>query len=181
MSKNYQKIEFKLDTTLAECVLELVQYAVKGQFVCGEFNGHTFYSDTVSMDLAYRVMNTESYYDVLENQKKWREDMKCRDEEHKKAIPTLTKEWIEKGHKVLAKDKWDMWDKCVPIRLSDLYEGMELGTCLDIITTINEKSLEEAVIVMETQGHSGMSWALIKSMILEFSDKGEEFCKFLDY
>lgn len=52
--------------------------------------------------------------------------------------------------------------------------------CLEIITTINEKSLEEAVEVMRNQGHSGMSWGLMKSMVKSFSEKGEEFVTLLD-
>ena len=52
------------------------------------------------------------------------------------------------------------WDECVPIRLSDLYEGMELGNCLDIVKTINEKSFEDAIEVMRNQEHSGFSWVM---------------------
>lgn len=103
---------------------------------------------------------------------------KEREEEHKQKVIQLTKEWIERGHQVLEQKYWSAWDKCVPIRLSDLYEGMELGMCLDIIKVINEKSLQEAVEVMKSQGHSGMSWGLMKSMVRSFSDRGEEFIDF---
>ena len=50
-----------------------------------------------------------------------------------------------------------MWDKCVPIRLGDLYRGMELGQCLDIIRTVKEKSIQDGIDVMKNQEHSGMS------------------------
>ena len=50
-----------------------------------------------------------------------------------------------------------MWDKCVPIRLGDLYRGMELGQCLDIIRTVKEKSIQDGLDVMKNQEHSGMS------------------------
>lgn len=68
-----------------------------------------------------------------------------------------------------------MWDKCVPIRLGDLYRGMELGQCLDIIRIVKEKSIQDGIDVMKNQGHSGMSWGLMKSMIREFCDCGNEF------
>lgn len=179
MEKQYKEIEFMCGSTIDKCVLKLIEHAAKGEFVCGEFNGHMLYSDTVSMDSAYKeVMNT-TQFERLESERKWREDIEKRELEHKEAIPKLTKEWIEKGHKILTEDKWELWDKCVPIRLNDLYKGMELGNCLDIIDAINNKSLEDAVSVMESQGHSGMSWGLVKSMVKSFSDRCDEFCGML--
>lgn len=80
----------------------------------------------------------------------------------------LTKYWIKEGHKVLSQDKWDEWDRCVPIRLGDLYKGMELGQCLDIIKTVKDNSIVAGIKVMKNQGHSGMSWGLMKSMIKTF-------------
>ena len=57
----------------------------------------------------------------------------------------MTKVWLEKGREVLAEDKWELWDKIVPIRLGDLYRGMELGNCLDIVTVLNNNgTLDEA-------------------------------------
>ena len=87
--------------------------------------------------------------------------------------------WIEEGHKVLSEDKWSLWDEIVPIRLSDLYEGMELGQCLDIVKVLKTGDFTKAKETMENQGHSGMSWGLMKAMIKEFSDVGEEFVKTL--
>ena len=58
---------------------------------------------------------------------------------------------------------------------SDLYKGMELGQCLDIIRTVKEKSIADGIEVMRNQGHSGMSWSLMKSMIKTFCDCGDEF------
>lgn len=179
MEKNYKKVDFRCGQTLADCVLELVKYAAKGEFVCADFNGHTLYSDTVSMDSACLEITGSTYFDRLNQRELNRQRLIKEEEEHQKKVPELSKIWIEKGHKVLSKDKWSKWDECVPVRLSDLYHGMELGMCLDIIRTINEKSLEEAVEVMNNQGHSGASWGLMKYMIKTFSDKGEEFIALL--
>ena len=98
----------------------------------------------------------------------------------KNKIPELTKYWIKEWHKVLSQDKWDEWDRCVPIRLGDLYKGMELGQCLDIIKTVKDNSIVAGIKVMKNQGHSGMSWGLMKSMIKTFCDDGEEFIRELD-
>lgn len=99
--------------------------------------------------------------------------------EHKKHIPQL-KKYIEKGHKILSKDKWDSWDKCVPVRLNDLYKGMELNQCLKIIKTVKSKGIARGIEVMKNQGHSGLSWGLMKSMIYTFCDCGNEFVEALD-
>lgn len=180
MKKEYKKIEFCCGKTLADCVLELIKYAVKGEFVCADFNGHTLYSDTVSMDSANLEITGSTYFDNLNQRELNRQKLIKEEAEHQEKVPELTRIWIEKGHKILSEDKWKQWDECVPIRLSDLYHGMELGMCLDIIKTINEKSLEEAVDVMNSQGHSGMSWGLMKAMVKTFSNRGEEFVALLN-
>lgn len=180
MNKNYEKVEFCCGQSLADCVLELVKYAAKGKFVCADFNGHMLYSDTVSMDSASLEITGNTYFDKLNERELNRQRLIKEEEEHQKEVPELAKAWIKKGHKILAEDKWKQWDECVPIRLSDLYHGMELGMCLDIVKTINEESLEKAIEVMNSQGHSGMSWGLMKSMVATFSDKGEEFLALLN-
>lgn len=180
MEKTYKKIEFGLGKTLAECVLELVGYAAKGEFVSGDFNGCTLYSDTVSMDSASLEIAGKTYYDKLNDEELFMQRLLKETEDHRKRIPELTKMWIAKGHKVLSEDKWKEWDICVPIRLSDLYEGMELGMCLDIVTVIKDNSIESGIEIMKSQGHSGMSWGLMKSMVKTFSDRGEEFIAVLD-
>ncbi len=180
MGKEYRKIEFGYGSKLFDCVLELVQYAANGEFVCADFNGHTLYSDTVSMESASLEVLGVGYFDNITQRELNLQRILKEEQEHQENIPDLTKYWIEKGHKILSEDKWLLWDNCVPIRLSDLYHGMELGMCLEIIQIINDKSLEEAKEVMYNQGHSGMSWGLMKSMLLSFSDKGEEFVALLD-
>ena len=57
---------------------------------------------------------------------------------------------------------------------------MELGQCLDIIKAVNEDSVVAGIKVMKNQGHSGMSWGLMKSMIYTFCDRGTEFVEALD-
>ena len=102
------------------------------------------------------------------------------EEEYQKKIPELTKEWIEKGHAILDKKYWDLWDKCVPARLKDLYHGMELGGCLDIVSALNNGcSLDEAKEIIGNQGHSGMSYGLMRVMVKSFCDRGEEFFNYV--
>ena len=53
MEKKYREIEFLCGWNIERAVIELLEYKEKGELVCGEFNGHMLYSDTVTMDSAY--------------------------------------------------------------------------------------------------------------------------------
>lgn len=180
MDKKYKQIEFFAGSTVEKVVNELLSYRDKGKLVCGDFNGVILYSDTVTMDSAYKQITgkTKSEFDKL--QQEWRENYDRQQREHKEKIPELTKVWMEKGREILKEDKWDYWDKIVPVRLGDLYQGMELGNCLDIVKILNSNgSLEEAKAEIENQGHSGMSFGLVCSMVKEFSERGSEFIEFV--
>lgn len=179
MSDTYMELNEWLGN-IEECVNRLLEFKRTGTKVKYEFNGHWLYSDTVTMDSAYLELTGKTKAEFDEEQRKWREDMKRRDEEHKAAIPQLTKEWIERGHKIISEDKWADWDECVPIRLADLYKGMELGQCLDLVEILKTGDFSKAKETMENQGHPGMSWGLMKAMIRTFSDVGEQFVAMLD-
>jgi len=68
----------------------------------------------------------------------------------------------------------------VPNRLDDLYQGFELGACLEIAKALNAgSSLETTKIIIENQGHSGMSFNLVCSMVKSFCDRGSEFVTYV--
>lgn len=170
----YKEINFLCGQTIERAVKELHERAKDGNKYCGDFNGNKLTSD-MSLDEAYILCIGKTYEQFNKEQEESRQRLIQEEEDHKRKIPELSKYWIKEGHKVLSKDKWEMWDKCVPIRLGDLYRGMELGQCLDIIRIVKEKSIQDGIDVMKNQGHSGMSWGLMKSMIREFCDCGNEF------
>lgn len=179
--KKYRKIEFFAGDTIEDVVNELLRYKNNGVLAFGEFNGVNLYSDTVTMDGAYLEITGQTKAEFDKKQQEWREDYKRKEQEHKDSIPELTKEWMAKGREILSEDKWDYWDKIVPIRLGDLYHGMELGNCLDIVEILNNNgSLEEAKELIESQGHSGMSYGLVCAMVREFSERGQEFVDYVD-
>ena len=160
-------------------VEELVEKNKKGKLISTNFNGVILYSDTVTMDDAYVSIlgKTKREFDDAEKQRI--EKDKREQEEYKKSIPELIKVWVEEGKKVLSKDKWDVWEEIVPIRLKELYRGLVLGCCLDIVKVLNNGTLEEAKILIEKQNHSGMSFGLVCSMVREFSPRGIEFVDFV--
>lgn len=65
MKKDYRKITLESGVTLNEVVLHLMEYASRGEFVCVEFEGHKFYSDTISMNSAYQKVYGKSYYEIM--------------------------------------------------------------------------------------------------------------------
>ncbi|QWU14253.1 hypothetical protein SAMN04487895_101545 [Paenibacillus sophorae] len=176
MDKKYLEIDFLVGSTIEGAVRELWDFRNNGALACGKFNGITLYSDTVTMDGAYKAITGKTKTEFDEAHQKVREDTEKREAEFKESIPSLTEEWEAKGRQVLDQDKWDYWDKIVPIRLGDLYHGMELGCCLDIVKILNENgSLDEAKREIDSQGHSGMSFGLVCAMVKEFCNRGVEF------
>ncbi len=176
MKKKYKKIELGFGN-IESTIKELKSHK---KLVFGTFNGHKLYSDIDDVNSAYLkiVGQSKEEFDAdrkLEHEK-YLEDKR----KHKEAIPQLIIEWIEKGNKILDEKYRELWAECVPIRLGDLYEGMELGACLDIVLELNNNcTLDEAKIIIESQGHSGMSFGLVCSMVKSFCDRGQEFVDFV--
>jgi len=174
--EKYRKIEFGFGD-LESAVKELKNHK---ELVCGSFNGQMLYSDVDDLDSAYKKVTgkTKLQFDAdREAEKVLRQEQK---KKHNEAIPQLTKEWIEKGNAILDEKYRELWAKCVPVRLGDLYQGMELGNCIEIVEQLNKgKRLEDVKPIIENQGHSGMSFGLVCSMVRSFCDRGEEFVKYV--
>lgn len=114
-------------------------------------------NQTGAADAYMLAIGGKTYSQYKKEREERRKEYDRWEEEYKAKIPALTKIWIDEGHKVLSEDKWQMWNECVPIRLGDLYKGIELGQCLDIIRTVKEKSIADGIEVMKKQDHSGLS------------------------
>ncbi len=54
MDKKYEHVEFLPGSTIEYVVNELLGYREKGKLAFAKFNGVTLYSDTVTLDSAYR-------------------------------------------------------------------------------------------------------------------------------
>ena len=179
MKNNYREIEFGFGN-IESAVKELNSYKEKGELVFGVFNGQKLYSDIDDLDSAYKKITGKTKAECDEAERIRHEEYVESERKHKEAIPELTKEWIEKGNTILDEKYRDLWAECVPIRLDDLYQGFELGACLDIVKELNAGcDLEVAKGIIEKQGHSGMSFGLVCSMVKSFCDRGNEFASFV--
>jgi len=173
--KNYREIEFGFGN-IEEAVKELKSHK---DLVKGTFNGQILYSDIDDMDSAYKKVTGKTKAEFDEAEKQRQIEYKRQQKEHKDSIPKLTIEWVEKGKKILDKKHHKLWTKIVPIRLGDLYQGMELGNCLEIVEQLNKGTeLEKVKLLIEGQGHSGMSFELVCSMVREFADRGNKFVEY---
>ena len=157
----------------------LNEYKAKNELVFINFNGNELYSDIDDLDSAYVKVTGKTKEEFDEYQRLKYDEYEEEKRKHEESIPELTKEWIEKGNKILDKEYHELWAECVPIRLSDLYRGMELGMCLDIVDNLNRNcSLDEAKDIIDNQGHSGMSYSLVRSMVKSFCKRGNEFLNY---
>lgn len=180
MDKCYEKIQLYAGCSVEDAVKELFTYKERGILACLDFNGTILYSDTVTIDEAYKQITGKTKAEFDKTQQDWKKEYEKKEKEHIAKIPELTKKWMQKGREILTENKWYDWDKIIPIRLHDLYHGMELGCCLDIVKILNSNgTFDEAKLKIESQNHSGMSYSLVCAMIREFCDRGKEFVKYL--
>ena len=179
MEKNYRKIEFGAGDSIERAMKDLSRFKERGELVFGEFNGQKLYSDVDDLDSAFKKVTGKTKADFDAEQKTENDKYKEEPRKHKEAIPELTKEWIEKGNAILDEKYHETWAECVPIRLDDLYQGMELGATLDIVKELNAGcELQKAKTIIEGQGHSGMSFGLVCSMVKSVCDRGQEFVSY---
>lgn len=178
MEKNYKRIEFEPGQHIDTAIEHLKSH---GELVCADFNGVTLYSDIDDINSAYQKLFGKTQAEV---KAEWQADMERYEEEkrqHKEALPGLIKHYRAEGKKVLDKQYHAEWERCVPIRLNDIYRGMELDATLDIIKALNAgDSFGSVKAIVEKQGHSGMSFSLICAMIKAFCDRGTSFVFYLN-
>lgn len=174
MNKEYKDIT---GITVGESIDSAVEKMKSaGEPVSVEFNGVMLYSDIDDVDSAYKKVTGMTKSELDAEIQKEHEQYLEEEKRYKESIPELTKEWIEKGKEILDEKYHETWAKCVPVRLSDLYEGMELGATLDIVKELNAGcELQMAKKIIEGQGHSGMSFGLVCLMVKAFCDRGSEF------
>ena len=123
----------------------------------------------MTLDHCYQLLTGKTKAEFEDELKKRAEQYKKEKEEHKANIPELTKKWKKWGKENLPQDKQELWGQCVPIRLEDLYQGWELNCFKEIFEAYKSgKTKKEIKKIMEDQGHSGMSWGLMCSIIHTF-------------
>lgn len=178
-----KEIEFYAGDTIDHAWRELLrQSADCGETCFGTFNGKQILS-TDTLDEAYKKVTGLTKSECDERDRKEREEYKRKEEEHIASIPSKTEEYKKAARGVIIEKQYDYWDEIVPIRLHDLYHGMELDATLEICRIMRDESvsieerIKKAKEAFDNQGHSGMSAGLVLSMIRAFCPHGEELVK----
>lgn len=175
------EIEFMGGDTIDDAIKELKATANKYRtVVSGSFNGKMINCD-MTVDEAYKLVTGKSKEELEAAFRKQQEEFKRAEEEHEIKIPSMTDEFRKKARGVVREEKLSKWDEIVPIRLGDLYRGIELEHTLTLVKMldIDKCHVEEAKKEFYKQGHSGMSAGLIFVMMKEFCIRGKEFVEYL--
>ena len=175
-----KEVEFYPGQDIKDAWKMLMKESMETGEVCyGTFNGEEIRS-TDSLDDAYKKVTGKTKAEFDKEMQDWRDDYDRQKEEHKARIPELAKEYSERARGLILEDQYEYWDKILPIRLGDLYEGMELGATLDLCEIMRDESLSyddrlrKAYDKFQDQGHSGMSAGLVASMLRVFCPDGED-------
>ena len=177
MENKYREIEFVAGQTIESAIRELKKHK---DLVCGSFNGNILYSDVDDLNSAFIKVTGKTKAEFKEIENKRHIEYKQEKRKHEEAIPELTKDWIKKGNAILDQKYHKLWAELVPIRLKDLYRGYELEASLEVIEQLNNNcEFKKVKTIIEEQGHSGMSFSLVCSMIKVLCDKGSEFVNYV--
>lgn len=175
------KIEFSAGQNIESAYRDLQEYAPS----YGEFNDHTIYSFETLDEIFQKIvgMTKDEYYKYAkEEEEKRQQELKT----YKERIPELTTYYKDKARGIIPEDKLEFWDKIVPIRLNDLYRGMELQCLLDIITILNDENktkedrFNNCYELFYKQGHSGTSGIIVLSGLKQLHPLGYEFVDYFN-
>lgn len=180
MEKERRKIELCAGTSIDGAVAELKMKANELKTACYcSFNGVELTSED-SVDDAYIKVTGKTREENDKEFEKFVEEYTRREEEHKARIPELTERYRKEAVGLVKEDKLEEWNKIVPIRLGDIYQGMEVVQTLDICKIMRDEEtdydtrLHNAYDLFMESGHSGMSAHLTATMIKEFCPHGED-------
>lgn len=160
---------------------QLIQNSINNNdFNCfAQFNGSYVILeqyDKMDEDALYMFITGRTKKQFYDEHERMMQEYKKEQEKWGQQADLLVPEYIKKGHNVLDKKYWELWDKCVPIRLHDLYHGMELDHVLQIIKMSNcNATFQEIEKKFSEQGHSYMSYSLTRMMFKELCDRGKQF------
>lgn len=175
------EVEFLPGSTIDDNMSEMKQMALEYDAVITcSFNGKMLNS-TMSIDEAYELVTGRSEKEFEDDMERYKGEIKKAEEKHRAEIPFKTEQMRLEARGIIREEKLSKWDEIVPIRLDDLYHGMELGFTLTLVKMldIDNGSLKEAEKEFYRQGHSGTSAHLMFAMMNEFCIRGQEFVEHL--
>lgn len=172
------EIDFLAGETIDTAIEKLKKISEEKNDICSaKFNGKVLYS-TDTVDDAYLKVIGKTKAEFDKSVKEWQENYERELAEHKARIPQLVEEYKEKAKGLILEGTEDEWNRIAPIRLGDLYRGMELQQTLDICQIMRDEEvpynerLKKAYDLFMESGHSGNSACLMASMLRKFCPYG---------
>lgn len=93
-----------------------------------------------------------------------------------KNIEEKISKWIKEGIEMIFPERYVEWEKCVRSSVNSLYKGRIIEEALEVMKTLKSgKTIEEAKEIFNKQNHSGASYAVVRNILFDFSDKEPEF------
>lgn len=178
-----KKIELYCGTTIDEAFEKLKEESKIINDVCFTvFNGKEILS-TDNIDDAYKKITGNTKQEFDEYVRQWKDNFERKEKLHQEKIPQLTDEYRKRARGLVVEESLEFWDKIVPIRLGDLYHGMELEETLKACECMRDESLtyddrlRKAYDMFMAAGHSGMSASLTASMYRKFVPNGDDLAE----
>lgn len=171
----YTKWVYDLDGA----VKVLAQKKMNNENIYINFNGTKLYSLLDDENSCYQKVTGTSKEIFEERRRKELEEW--RKEEDRKRNEAISKipEWIKRGEEFIYPQMLQEWERCVVKRARDLYHGWDLEGALEVMLTLDQKEgrngIEIAKKLLNEQNHSETSYAIVVSIILNFSKRGTEF------
>ena len=172
---NAREIQF-FGSTLEECVNSLLKFQSRGESVVVDFNGHKLYSADITMDSAFQEVTEKTKAEFDDAQNKYFENLKKEQAEKRaKAIEKIPY-WLEKGSSLIYPERLEDWKEYVELSAKEgMYHGMDIDSTIELLEMLENGTLDDAKALIESQGHSGWSYGMVRRNVLEFSKKGPEF------
>ena len=168
--------------TIDSCLKDLREMAANdksGEVLKAVFNDKYLLSTDTDDDAYLRITGmTKAEHDGYMNRRQ--EEYEARRKAHEARIPELTEHYRKEARGVVIESELEYWDEIVPIRLGDLYRGMELDQVLDCARVMRDETLSrierlrKAYKIFKDAGHSGMSAGLTMAMLRRFCPDGNE-------
>ena len=176
-----EEIDFCVGTNLEYVVLYLENRRRNGDiYLYTNFNGEKLYSIDVTMNNAFKKCTGVTRKTWLKKEEKWEKENKEKIERWKKEAEENLPNWISEGQLYIHPEKFEEWkNTCIKGARGD-YHGLEIKHALRLMKLLEDKlPLDYVKAVLETQGHSGMSFTKTVDIILHFSKRGPAFYNYV--
>lgn len=164
---NYSEIKIPAGCSLKTAVQLLISKTVlNDELVFCEFEGVKLYSDTVSLDSAYKQITGKSYQEYelassLSPEEKMINDM------------------IARGHRVIIESKWPEWDDYVPCSVNGIYAGKDIKGSLEIMESLSndnsETGMRAACKILKQYDYNSTLVKIIQHIVYQYYADGSKF------